>query len=450
MENKDKMPKGIPYIIGNELAERFSFYGMKTILVIFMTKYLMDSAGNLAPMTEAESKVWYHTFLTGNYFFPILGALLADIFWGKYKTIILLSIVYCCGHLALAMDETRLGLSLGLTMIALGSGGIKPCVSAHVGDQFTSSNQHLLGKVYNLFYLSINLGSMVSILLTPYLMKQYGPSVAFGVPGLLMMVATLVFWVGRNAYTSVPATGFAAYKLEWQKPEVQKSLMGLLVVYLFYAVFWSLYDQHASAWVLQANSPLMDKHVDLTFGVFDFDWLKFELLPDQLQAINPILVLIFVPLFSFTLYPFLTKKFNITPLGKVTIGMFLTALSFVIVAMAENLIQHKVEVSILWQAFAFFILTAAEVMVYGTGLEFSYAQAPTSMKSLVMGMYMLSISMGNLITALVNQFIQNADGTSKLEGASYYWFFVWFMVITAIGFIFIAKNYKGKSYVQEG
>lgn len=291
---------------------------------------------------------------------------------------------------------------------------------------------------------------MVSILLTPYLMKQYGPSVAFGVPGLLMMIATIVFWVGRNAYTSVPATGFKEYKLEWQKPEVQKSLMGLLVVYLFYAVFWSLYDQHASAWVLQANSPLMDKHVDLTFGIFNYDWLKFELLPDQLQAINPILVLIFVPLFSFTLYPFLTKRFNITSLGKVTIGMFLTALSFVIVAMAENLIQHNIEVSILWQAFAFFILTAAEVMVYGTGLEFSYAQAPTSMKSLVMGMYMLSISMGNLITALVNQFIQNADGTSKLEGASYYWFFVWFMVVTAIGFIFIAKNYKGKSYVQEG
>ena len=450
MENKDKMPKGIPYILGNELAERFSYYGMKTILVIFMTQHLMDATGNPAYMSESESKVWYHTFLTGNYFFPILGALLADILWGKYRTIIVLSLLYCCGHLALAMDETRLGLSLGLTMIALGAGGIKPCVSAHVGDQFNNGNQHLLGKVYNLFYLSINLGSMVSIILTPILMKHCGSSVAFGVPGGLMMIATIVFWFGRDKYTTVPPTGFKQYKEEWKKPEVQKSLMGLMVVYLFYSVFWSLYDQHGSAWVLQANSSYMNKHIDLTFGIFQYDWLRFEMLPDQLQAINPVFVLIFVPLFAFYFYPFLTKKFNITPLGKVSIGMFLMAVSFVIVAMAENLIQQKVEVSILWQAFAFVILTASEVMVYGTGLEFSYAQAPTSMKSLVMGMYMLSISMGNLITALVNQFIQNADGTSKLEGASYYWFFVLFMVVTAIGFIFIAKNYKGKSYVQEG
>jgi proton-dependent oligopeptide transporter, POT family len=189
----DKMPKGIPFIIGNELAERFSYYGMKTILTVYMTTYLMDAAGKPAVMGPEESKVWFHLFVTANYFFPILGALLADILWGKYRTIIVLSVVYCAGHLALAMDETRLGLSLGLTMIAIGSGGIKPCVSAHLGDQFGEAHKHLLSKAYNIFYLSINLGSIVSTLLTPWLMRHYGPSVAFGVPGALMILAAFVF-----------------------------------------------------------------------------------------------------------------------------------------------------------------------------------------------------------------------------------------------------------------
>ncbi|MFN6944155.1 MAG: MFS transporter, partial [Cytophagaceae bacterium] len=198
-ERDDRMPGGIPYIIGNELAERFSFYGMKAILTVFMTEYLLGGDGELSVMSENDSKFWFHTFVMATYFFPILGALLSDILWGKYRTIIILSIIYCFGHLALALDETRLGLSLGLTMIAIGSGGIKPCVSAHVGDQFREANKHLLERVFSYFYLAINLGAAVSTILTPILLNEYGPSLAFGIPGALMIIATLVFWMGRNA-----------------------------------------------------------------------------------------------------------------------------------------------------------------------------------------------------------------------------------------------------------
>ncbi|HJP19472.1 MAG TPA: MFS transporter, partial [Nitrospinota bacterium] len=155
----NKMPPGIPYIIGNELAERFSYYGMKTILVIFMTKYLMDSSGNAAPMNESDAKYWYHIFNMTNYLFPILGAFLADILLGKFKTIVSLSIVYCLGHLALGLFDTRFGLGMGLTLIAMGSGGIKPCVSAHVGDQFRPDKKHLINKIFSIFYLSINIGA---------------------------------------------------------------------------------------------------------------------------------------------------------------------------------------------------------------------------------------------------------------------------------------------------
>src|SRR5688572_9504060 len=132
----DKMPPGIPYIVGNEAAERFTFYGLRAILVVFMTQYLMNRAGQPAPMSKAEATEAMHIFLFGAYFFPFLGAILSDAFLGKYRTIVLLSLVYCSGPLLLAIDNTRLGLFAGLWLIVIGSGGIKPCVSAHVGDQF--------------------------------------------------------------------------------------------------------------------------------------------------------------------------------------------------------------------------------------------------------------------------------------------------------------------------
>lgn len=438
---KKKMPSSIPYIIGNELAERFSYYGMKTILTVFMTKFLMDSSGNPAPMSEEESKTWYHLFVSANYFFPILGALLSDILWGKYRTIIILSIVYCCGHLALAMDETRLGLSLGLTMIALGSGGIKPCVSANVGDQFTEANKDLLPKIFNYFYLSINLGSVVSTILTPLLLRKFGPSVAFGVPGALMIIATFVFWLGRSKYAVVPPVGWKKFAEEIISKEGLNALGRLAVIYLFMAVFWSLYEQTGSAWVLQALNPLMDK----TLTIFGND---ITVLPDQVQALNPIFVLILVPLFASYVYPAINKVFKLSALRKISIGFFICALSFTIVGFMEVALQSGKEISILWQCLAYLVLTISEVMVYGTGLEFSYTQAPSNMKSLIMGFFLLSVSLGSLFTAGLNWFIQNPDGTSKLAGASYYWFYTGFMLVTALLFIGVAYYYKEKTYVR--
>src|SRR5690606_15951878 len=98
------------------------------------TTHLLSSSGTLDVMSEKEATQWFHLFVWGVYLTPLAGAILADRWLGKYRTIILLSLVYCAGHLALAIDTTRIGLLAGLTLIAIGSGGIKGCVSAHVGD----------------------------------------------------------------------------------------------------------------------------------------------------------------------------------------------------------------------------------------------------------------------------------------------------------------------------
>lgn len=174
----ENLPDGIRYIVGNEAAERFSFYGMKGILVVFMSQYLhlMTDDPNAAPMSDALAREHYHSFTAWVYFLPIVGAVLADLVFGKYRTILWLSIVYCVGHLCLALMGTdpmlpKQWLWLGLGLIAFGSGGIKPCVSAHVGDQFGATNGHWLERVYRWFYFSINLGAFASTILTPYFLK---------------------------------------------------------------------------------------------------------------------------------------------------------------------------------------------------------------------------------------------------------------------------------------
>ena len=429
------LPPGIPYIIGNEAAERFSFYGMKAILAVFMTKYLCDQSGNPDYLSEGQATVWVHVFNTAVYFTPLLGSIIADAFWGKYRTIISLSLVYCLGHLALALDETRVGLTIGLTLIAIGAGGIKGCVSAHVGDQFGRSSVSMLEKVYGWFYLAINLGAFASTLLTPWLLDEFGPSIAFGIPGFLMLVATFAFWAGRNDFAHIPPSGFAFIRDACSASGL-KTMSKLLLIYLFVAVFWALFDQTASTWVFQAEK--MDRF---------FCGVEWE--AAQIQAVNPALILILIPLFNYFLYPVINRFFLLTPLRKIGIGFFLVVPSFIIPAFVESRIQMGEVPGIEWQLLSYLLLTSGEVMISVTCLEFSYTQAPKTMKSLVFGLFMSSVAVGNLFTALVNAIILNKDGTSWLSGADYYLFFAGAMFVTALVFIPVAILYKEKNHIHE-
>ncbi|MGE8226918.1 MAG: MFS transporter, partial [Stenotrophomonas sp.] len=201
---KAKMPRQIGYIIGNEACERFSFYGMRNILVQFLiTSLLLQEI--TAEGRAGEAKDIMHSFMIGVYFFPLLGGWLADRFFGKYHTILWFSLIYCVGHLCLALFEgNRQGFFLGLGLIALGAGGIKPLVASFMGDQFDQSNKHLAKIVFDAFYWIINFGSLFASLLIPLALKNLGPQWAFGIPGILMFVATFVFWLGRKRYVLVP------------------------------------------------------------------------------------------------------------------------------------------------------------------------------------------------------------------------------------------------------
>jgi len=429
------MPSGVPYIISNELAERFSFYGMKAILVVFMTHHLMNRSGELAVMSDEDAKGYYHLFGSAVYFTPLFGALLADIFLGKYRTIILLSLVYCLGHLALSLDDTRFGLAIGLGLIAVGAGGIKPCVSAHVGDQFGSANQHLLSRVFGWFYFSINFGSAFSTLLIPWLLEHYGSKVAFAIPGIFMVLATIAFWMGRHKFVHIPPGGMKFVR-ETFSGDGLKAIVKLAILFTLLAPFWALFDQTGSSWVIQSE------HMDLSV-------LGITILPSQVQAANPFLILVLIPIFQYGVYPAISTVFPLTPMRKMSIGLFVTTAAFAVPAIIQVWIDKGQTPSIGWQILAYLIITAAEVMVSITALEFAYTQAPRTMKSFLVSFYLLSVSLGNLFTAGVNFFIQNEDGTVKLQGANYFWFFTAIIAVTAVVFSIYAMFYKEKTYVQQ-
>ena len=358
--------------------------------------------------------------------------------------------------------EPRYLLAIGLLMIAMGAGGIKPCVSTNVGDQFGETNKHLLTRALTgLRFFARNSGSALSTLLIPWLLEPYkaapdglfaklspsivsflesprlhSPDIAFGLPGIFMVIATIFFWAGRKKFVHIPPVGLRTYAREIFNKETGKILLNILIPVPFVAIFWALWQQNFSSWILQAES--MDRHL---FGV---EWLS-----SQIQTVNPIFILIMLPVFSYWLYPAVEKVVRLTPLRKIGAGLFVTAASFFLVAMIQTRIDGGARPSIVWQIWAFVILTAGETLVSPTHLEFSYTQGPVKLKSLVMCTYLFAVSLGNQFTAAVNFFIQNPDGSVKLQGTSYFMFFVWVMLGTAVLFVIITPFYKGRTYLQD-
>jgi POT family proton-dependent oligopeptide transporter len=450
----NKFPSQIKYIVGNEACERYSYYGMRSILTVFMIQVLL--------MQEGQATSTYHLFAGACYLFPLLGAFISDRIWGKYKTILILSLVYCAGHAVLAIWENANGLYAGLALIALGSGGIKPCVSAHVGDQFKANQTHLLKKVYELFYFMINFGSFFSTIITPWTLKAYGPSVAFGIPGVLMFLATIVFWMGRNEFVHVPPTKSdghglfpvlaSAFKNSAARPkgapfldgalkehsreqiDAVKAVIDIAKLFAAISVFWALFDQHGSSWVIQAMK------MDLVFMGVQFE-------ASQISAWNPIMVMGLIPLFSLAIYPMIDKLgFKTTPIRRMTMGMFVGALSFAIVGALQIWMDTTGDkINVMWQFFPYLVITMAEVMISITGLEFAYTQAPRSMKSSVMSIWLLTVFFGNLLTAYVSKL----ENLLPVASASYFMFFAGLMAVFAFIFWYMGTNYKVKNYMEK-
>jgi POT family proton-dependent oligopeptide transporter len=446
---------------------------MRSILSLFLVQYFFNISGNpaLTEQANAHANKLHHLFVTVAYSLPFVGGMVADWFTGKYKLILYVSMVYCLGHLLLSVFDGSLpGFEIGLLVVAVGAGGIKSCVSANVGDQFDATNQDLLSKVYGWFYFSINAGSTISTVAIPEIYKYYGPKWAFGVPGFLMALATIIFFLGRKKYVKVPPQGvnrnnlvfitwYALTHLSLRKAgqsmldvakgpydpervEGVKAVYRVMAVFFFALAFWAVWDQCLSEWTLYAEK--MNRVINIGFTTVTVE-------PGQLSTVNTIFLLLFIPLFNYIIYPWFDKRgIKTTPLRRLGTGLILTALSFVVIGVIHNNIMHGGTPSIWWQVLAFMILSAAEVLVSITGLEYAYTHSPKSMKSTMTGIWFLVVAFGNLITALIDGFIEGGGWWARnLRGANYEWFFVCFIMAFVVVFLFVSPRLKERNYITD-
>ncbi|XP_031617442.1 peptide transporter family 1-like isoform X3 [Contarinia nasturtii] len=402
-------PKRIFLIIGNEFCERFNFNGMKAILAL----YLKDKLG----FTENDATVLFHTLVMMLYFTCIFGAILSDVWLGKFKIIVYLSILYAIGSTIISIGviptiaiSPKIALYIGLIFIALGSGGIKSCVIALGGDQFKLPEQsEQMTTYFSMFYFTTHAGAFVSTLIIPILRSDihcFGENVcyslAFGVPALLMITAILLFILGKSSYTYVqtssenmlmqmlkciwnamivkrregktkPRENLLDYSIETygeQMVNETRIMLKILVLYLPVPFFWALHFQTGSRWTFQANKM----NGDIQF---------YTIKPDQMQMIESIFILTFIPLCELVIYPLLSKIGIRRPLQKLTIGGILMGISFVLSAGVQYQIESMPlnSVNMLWQIPQYVFLTMGEAVLAVTGLSFSYEEAPQSMKS---------------------------------------------------------------------
>ncbi|ORX69844.1 PTR2-domain-containing protein [Basidiobolus meristosporus CBS 931.73] len=486
LENPNKIPKAVWYIIPNEFCERFTFYGIKNLL----QQYFKTAVG----LNPVQAKVNSHAFNMMCYFFPLLGAAISDSWLAKYHTIVYLSVVYLIGTILLAVFSINGLISnygaypvwtamLPLTLIALGTGGIKPCVSSHGGDQYLPHQTKALDWFFAMFYISINSGSLLSQYITPMLKDKvscFGSQcyfASFALPAALFAIALVIFVLGFKHYRVVPAIGeflpwkaikgtvYAIKKYSSATPEERQrrgnwlnfaeDLVGPLFVEeirMFGQVFgmilpimfwWMIYDQQSTEW--QEQYEMMNKN-----------WGSLEISTEQSSIFNTIFILIFVPLCAKVLYPFLERRgIRFYLLRRMAVGFFLVILSFALSGGLQYIVQSRFDgernasgkvtscpncLHGAWQLPQWALLSLGETMVSPTGLQFTYTQVGRQMKSTSSSFWLLTVSLGNLVVTAIEE---GLAGTS-IQGPPKYFLYCGIGLVANIVFCFLATKYTYK------
>ncbi|CAB9498326.1 Peptide transporter family 1 [Seminavis robusta] len=465
-------------ILATEFSERFCYYGFRGILTLYFTVDLGYDENRAIAMFALTTALAYLS--------PMAGSLMADGHWGRYRTIMVFGSVYVIGmilltagaFLANSQQSQRGWTMVGLFLVCLGTGGIKPCVSSFGADQVGDATKQpqstlsldemernrLLGQ-HNLepvisrdeqvraffayFYFSINFGALSSLAIVPLVRSHYGFGMAFLIPTLFMITAMALFVSMHGSYVHhVPESSLSdTFVLCWwlikrntcsylpppvqrifpclkegprpaqqqdrhlaipthdhesddgreqddgvfdQKLNDARQAVHILPIMTLLPIFWCLYDQQGSVWTLQATRMELN-----------------GLQPEQLNIVNPLQIMILIPLFDQSIYPWLEqRRVNIRPLRRMACGMLLAAGAFVISGWVESAIQNREaenapKLNVFWQIPQITLLSIAEILVSVTGLEFAYATSPDRLKAFLMGLFLLTTSVGDFFSGFL-------------------------------------------------
>jgi POT family proton-dependent oligopeptide transporter len=424
-------PAGFWFIFWGELAERSCYYGMRAILFLYMTSQLN--------FTDDNAQSINYLFIAACYFLPLLGGYIADNFFGKYWTIVGFSLPYILGQLLLCFDsgqilgiEPRYFLFVSLALLAMGSGVIKPNISTLMGltyDQYRPGQTQLRSDAFSFFYMAINIGSFLSSFTMPGLRNHYGYHVAFMLPAVLMVLALSLFALGKRCYAHEVIV--RVHKTPEERRQQWAVLNRLFGVFLVITFFWMIFDQSSATWIRFARDDF-----DLSLGV-ELPFLGDRLAPDQLQSLNPLLIVLLLPFISVGLWRLLARAgWTLRPTDKMLVGFILTAASMAVMAIAGVVASHGQKVSIWWQVGTYFLITVAELCISPVGLELAFTAAPKSMKGFITGCFLLTVFLGDVLNSVVTRLY------TPMGPAAYFGAMTVVLIIVTIVFVFVARRFN--------
>ncbi len=399
-------PRGLSVLFATEMWERFSYYGMRALLVLYMTNHLLAPehaqavlglgalkhaleviAGPLAAQPLASQIYGLYTSLV--YLTPILGGMLADRWLGRSHTVALGAALMVAGHFLMAFEPFFL---LALVLLILGNGAFKPNVSTQVGALYRRDDPRR-DRAYSIFYVGINIGAFFSPLVCGSLGELAGWHYGFASAGVGMTIGLVIYLFGRKALPADPPP--LAQPPAPAGPGLPRALLGLMTLFIPSALFWAAFEQQGNTIALWAEG-FTDRSVDL------LAW-RGEIPVTWFQAFNPLMIFLFTP--PLVAYWAARARLGREPptVNKLALGCFGVAFAYLILALGAWT-RDGGRASWLWLAAYFAVITLSELYFSPVTLSLVSRMAPEGARSALMGLWLSSTFFGNLLAGWLGSF----------------------------------------------
>ncbi|MEJ1964700.1 MAG: peptide MFS transporter [Gammaproteobacteria bacterium] len=411
-------PAGLAILFLTEMWERFSFYGMRALLVLYMTQQLLlpQNAERVfgygalhsalrslfGPLsTQAMSSQVYGIYTSLLYFTPFFGGLLADRWLGQYRTVLLGAVLMALGHFLMAFDAAFL---FALLCVIVGNGCFKPNVSTQVGNLYPRTDARR-DSAFSLFYVGINLGAFIAPIVCGTLGEVYGWHYGFLAAGVGMLVGLAIFVAGRrhlppDVRPHQAASGEPAAARP-MLPADLKAIATLCFIAFVITFFWASYEQQGNAVVLWVR----DSTDRSFFGLFDIRITWF-------QSLNPFLIFALTPLLVMVWARLARRRREPDVVTKLATGCFLAVLAYAVLTVAAAIAGPGGRAYWGWTALFFVLITLAELHVSPVALSLFSRLAPVPAASMMMGVWFMSGMVGNYLAGLLGSFWERMPATT--------------------------------------
>jgi len=385
-------PRGLATLFFTEMWERFSYYGMRGFLILYMTKALT--------FTDAKASTAYATYVSSVWLSTIFGGIIADAWLGQYRSVLVGGIIIALGHFTLALHGLP-PLYVGLSLIVIGTGMLKPNISTLVGGLYEPGDERR-DSGFSLFYMGINLGAFLGPIIAGRLAEGVDWHVGFACAGVGMVLGLTQYVLGRR-HLQPAVERIADQKAAQRVTDVQQQQSGpltgddwrriwaVVVLFLFASLFWGAYEQAGSSLTLFA-----DRYVHL-------ELLGLKLYASWFVSVQALFVILLSPLFAW-LWIRLGPRQPSSP-AKFALALVFVGLAFVLLIPAGSLAQQGIKVSPLWLIACYFIQELGELCLSPVGLSLVTKVAPVKLVSFVMGIFFLSNFVGNLLAGWSARFV---------------------------------------------